>query len=1743
MARQWRIAATSGTAASNWKLARSIQLYRQDEWQKPNVVWQRNFSNNTWYVSYPGDPVNKFLPTIRFSDTSPTTPVDVGYGVTIPADTRVTDGMILQARSFFTHWEPDDYRKPTDILFQWQNNTSDSTIEGWEDLVDPNDETNAKYKSNLLTIDTTAEELRGRLRCKITARNKVYINDDSEEVALGQTDVFTTTYVRVSTGVPVNIVPPKLLGEGKLGALLTTDPGTWTPEPSDYKFRYYKTRDADGLPDLLVTTINSPNYNFTIPNSSAYENEYVYVRVAASSDGVEYSNYTPALYISDESLEDSYVGPIIEAPLPPTNLIVATGQAADPSCNYYVSAGATASTGTFRLEFALIPEEDRFKPIEEQTLVKPVIITVTSVGQRGDALFCMVPENVTYYVRVRGRRGTTGAFQYSSAVYKIITVVGRPQPPTNVTVTVSRAAQQALISWTPGVGSDQTKIELYDLGTPLPKIPGSNYWYCTTSVNTFPLPQVACSYSRNVSNITSSGSGYSTACSQQDYPPCSFGALIDTVYVDNDTATTLTVALVGGKRYRARLYGHASETQVDSQDYVDTPNFSVEASAPNPPTNLRFVITGRQVEFLWDAPAIDADHSAATAYRVNIAAYQYSNNGNLLTNTGLNGIVTSETTSQTRTASGCLDVYWTGTVTATNSGGESSAISFTDPATVVGVGPAPSFASAISIGGYLRISFTAGSSVPVEVTTTRILNAVESTGPTYEFSSGNAGPFVAGQQATVDVGPLTQGQTYYAGVAHKSGTCRTSTAFTGLVTIGGAAPINTVPPSILVQTGAINLAPMVIVGYPGVWEPNTNIQAEYRWYVGTIGNWTSDGTGQEKTISGQSYNGKYSALEVRARVGSTGEWSEWVAAENYIGPYDFSETRYWYYSCVCSVCNGFSGSYTTRNYQFQQVSIGTEIGWPGPQRSCSEAGYSTTQCTSTSCSCNSALYTSSQLNSAVYPPYPAQGPEIAGCAQACAGGYGPVGFYTSCSAGYVVTYINNEKYCCPSNFCCAKSICDTQSGTYQSPPAFYGCYNENQSSDSYLSGSFWRELIVCTAGTYPPIEAAAQSACASVPVPVPIPIPVATTGFYCTTRDCGGGCNMYYSPTNTTGSGTCYSTICRSAAEFALYGYPAPCENVPVPVPTPVPIPVPVNAQCCNPPEISAECCPYGFQFNVNCTTTLGQPGKYSYCITPDGCDNYYTPCVATAVPVPVPTPIPVPVPVASQCCNPPQFTAACCPYGYAIDQPCTNNDLGYARPGRNSYCITPQGCADYVTDCVANEDGPVPVPIVGQPWNCKTVDCGGGCSTYSSATNQSASGTCYSTQCLQHPAFPSPCPGTVPVPVPTTVPVPTPVPVPVAENCNTCSPTQSYNYTTSDSNCPSGTRNWYLCWTPDGCANRYDDLGCAPSVPVPTTVPVPTGGLPDCPGTITNPVNYTCAELGCTDIGGSSQYAIPAGQRCCNCSGGNVPTPTPVTPTIPPIPIDFFVPEPFTPTTPQLPPPPSDAPAAFPYYYPDNPQPFPPFTLPTFPPFSIDYPSLPAIYESGGEPAPTPAPPQSSPVPPSAPQEQQDNYNPPSGGGGCIVGSTLVATPNGPVEAQHLRGGDVVYSVRFAELTTDETVYSLPLWSSESLTPVQMLTTVVQQVRVTRASMIQVSINGDRFTPEHPILVRRHTTYSFLSAGSVQVGDLVLRRGGDTVADLEWTPVMEKTVIDLPAIAYIFDTEEDDVLFTVGMLTHNLKM
>jgi hypothetical protein len=132
---------------------------------------------------------------------------------------------------------------------------------------------------------------------------------------------------------------------------------------------------------------------------------------------------------------------------------------------------------------------------------------------------------------------------------------------------------------------------------------------------------------------------------------------------------------------------------------------------------------------------------------------------------------------------------------------------------------------------------------------------------------------------------------------------------------------------------------------------------------------------------------------------------------------------------------------------------------------------------------------------------------------------------------------------------------------------------------------------------------------------------------------------------------------------------------------------------------------------------------------------------------------------------------------------------------------------------------------------------------------------------------------------------------------------------------------------------------------------------------------------------------------------------------------------------------------------------------------------------------------------------------------------------------------------VRFEELSTDETAYSLPNWTSMSITPVEMLETKVRALVVKKVVDAQISINGDLFSPEHPILVESNGKYFFAQAGDVALGDKVLKRTGDNLSDLVWTIVLSNDVIFESATVYLFDTEDQDVLFTKGMLTHNFKL
>jgi hypothetical protein len=88
----------------------------------------------------------------------------------------------------------------------------------------------------------------------------------------------------------------------------------------------------------------------------------------------------------------------------------------------------------------------------------------------------------------------------------------------------------------------------------------------------------------------------------------------------------------------------------------------------------------------------------------------------------------------------------------------------------------------------------------------------------------------------------------------------------------------------------------------------------------------------------------------------------------------------------------------------------------------------------------------------------------------------------------------------------------------------------------------------------------------------------------------------------------------------------------------------------------------------------------------------------------------------------------------------------------------------------------------------------------------------------------------------------------------------------------------------------------------------------------------------------------------------------------------------------------------------------------------------------------------------------------------------------------------------------------------------------------------VYLDLNGDLVTPEHPVLVKSGDVYRFKQAGDIQLGDLVLRRDGNAVEDLVWEPVVKNDVVEATVDVYLFDAEDQDVLFTQNFLSHNLK-
>ena len=167
-------------------------------------------------------------------------------------------------------------------------------------------------------------------------------------------------------------------------------------------------------------------------------------------------------------------------------------------------------------------------------------------------------------------------------------------------------------------------------------------------------------------------------------------------------------------------------------------------------------------------------------------------------------------------------------------------------------------------------------------------------------------------------------------------------------------------------------------------------------------------------------------------------------------------------------------------------------------------------------------------------------------------------------------------------------------------------------------------------------------------------------------------------------------------------------------------------------------------------------------------------------------------------------------------------------------------------------------------------------------------------------------------------------------------------------------------------------------------------------------------------------------------------------------------------------------------------------------------------------------------------------------GGGGCIDQDTLVAVvgPNDSLEykmAKAINAGDEVWSATFDEYI-DEDSTNPAVFESPTLTNVQSEKTSIMSIFPT-LKQTTMSINGDtgkRFSLEENIMCKRNGTYSFITSGLLEVGDILIELQPDkTFIEV---PIVSIDLIDEERTVYRFNAEPIDLLVAANFLVHNIK-
>jgi hypothetical protein len=160
--------------------------------------------------------------------------------------------------------------------------------------------------------------------------------------------------------------------------------------------------------------------------------------------------------------------------------------------------------------------------------------------------------------------------------------------------------------------------------------------------------------------------------------------------------------------------------------------------------------------------------------------------------------------------------------------------------------------------------------------------------------------------------------------------------------------------------------------------------------------------------------------------------------------------------------------------------------------------------------------------------------------------------------------------------------------------------------------------------------------------------------------------------------------------------------------------------------------------------------------------------------------------------------------------------------------------------------------------------------------------------------------------------------------------------------------------------------------------------------------------------------------------------------------------------------------------------------------------------------------------------------FTPKSVGAETIIKSKV---PEGLILAHNLSVGDVLYSANIEGVDVSNTAILeyLQNWSTNSAVISQDVETTIVAMAARISSDGAVVINGNKYSKEHFVLVKRNNEIQFQTSANVLETDLIF-----SPTESDWIEITDYKITDQKELLISIDVEPYDVFFTDNALVHD---